>query len=1158
MPEKTSPNTEPKKIERSRKIAEIVLEHPEFKYSDIEAPTSQETREKFNRRALEIFSKIEVVVHGMEARDRETGEQRLAQRGDMDGEAALGLLRMALKQAGLKIKEVTYVQKGATGLGGKMLIDTGGKNGIVIEKNKDGTVTIYFDHHSPEFSTEPTSATQLMYEGLTASDLLQEEPYLNNLVEFVTQADNLTWPDSYYEKYQDYDKMLVGLWNHVQFAHLEQFFKDGKSPTDILTPEEIAKYNLQKSSEAQKLKIKKSLEVLPDLEKAGFVVETEKYGKILIDFGRRLPNGTIAAKYRGYDGYISWHPNDTGFFITVPGKDIAEDFGQGVKVRGSMHLKNPKYDPSPRTLTLTEVLNKMSGGKLKPKGLLKKYLDFEKKNVYNKDTVVEPRPTTSELPPSEVIENLLDELDDLLASQKSTLPEYDEALEVIREAEDLSLSDPLVALEHLHNSEFLDDVFSEDMYDKALGAIKARQGTPAAAAPTMPTPPPIEGVTTPPTPPAPQPVEQAPTITPGTEANIDFVAARIDQINKEIADLNKDLSEKVLRWSETQEKKKKREELWEEKGGLLGHPLEEWEKWSEEQVDRFIKTQEGPQDRKALSGDFKEPGPALKPLGIEKSYWEDVKNKMSRSGQPLEASENQGEELESARQEIRNTDYALFQKREYLTEVDKMIAHAKTTGRGAPGIGPEGLAYWENEAKKTKREIKKLEKELESLWSKIPQNDSLRTEVLPTQVPPIPEDPLAQEPSPKPSPDVLGEQQIRPEGSAPPEPLPITAGELREMKKEQKDKQENRKGFRDLARGFFNKFKKEEVPPPVSPEAGPTLKDRANVAMIVRSNQLNGWFKERVKSLFIPVGKKDIPIPTIIGGETQQAEMLRQGTKQAAHTAEAYSDLIKKEITINDTEEINKELREIEKRTGRTLIPLEYGPAFQASLEVRVQENDSYIETIVAETLNKLRDSLAKARGQATSENVLTQARQEEIGNDLRTRLQDLRKNRVAIDAKSFTKLMREVLDRRYYLRYFYDISKVLAFLGIAFYRSMGDGSVPQPGMPGPEAGLPPAPIGESPDIQMRWMDDHLWQEATEILNEEGVTNPTNGQIQAVDNALSVANNVKVIDPSTGQAIWPDTINGEVIDRIMQAGPVDATEAVKLARDIASGNVIIN
>ena len=112
--------------------------------------------------------------------------------------------------------------------------------------------------------------------------------------------------------------------------------------------------------------------------------------------------------------------------------------------------------------------------------------------------------------------------------------------------------------------------------------------------------------------------------------------------------------------------------------------------------------------------------------------------------------------------------------------------------------------------------------------------------------------------------------------------------------------------------------------------------------------------------------------------------------------------------------------------------------------------------------------------------------------------------------------------------------------------------------MPGPEAGLPPAPIGESPDIQMRWMDDHLWQEATEILNEEGVTNPTNGQIQAVDNALSVANNVKVIDPSTGQAIWPDTINGEIIDRIMQAGPVDATEAVKLARDIASGNVIIN
>ena len=123
----------------------------------------------------------------------------------------------------------------------------------------------------------------------------------------------------------------------------------------------------------------------------------------------------------------------------------------------------------------------------------------------------------------------------------------------------------------------------------------------------------------------------------------------------------------------------------------------------------------------------------------------------------------------------------------------------------------------------------------------------------------------------------------------------------------------------------------------------------------------------------------------------------------------------------------------------------------------------------------------------------------------------------------------------------------------------MGDQELPAVAEPGgSDVELPPLPgIDDSPELKMRWMDEHLWTEAKEILGEEGISNPTNAQIQAVDNALSVANNVKVIDPATGQAIWPQTVNGEIIDRVMQAGPIDASEATKLAKDIFSGKIII-
>ncbi len=809
------PETKRKQTRRSQEMADIILGHPEFNYKDIEAPTSEETREKFNQRAREIFSKIDVVVHGM-GKKVETGKEK--QRGDIDGESALGLLRLA---GILDPKKVKYIAKGES-VPGTMHIDTGNRNGIIIEKEKDGTTTIYFDHHSPEFTLEPTSATQLLYEGLTAADLLKEEPYLDKLVEFVTQVDNLSYPENYYEKYPDYDKMLIGLWSHIKFAHLEQFFKDGKNPTDILIPEEIKKYGLQETAKAQKINIERALKVLPEIEKDGLIIETDKYGKIVVDIGGRLrPAGTIPSKYYGCDGYINWDSSNGEFFITVPGQDIDENFSQGIKVRGSMWLK-PLDDPSPRTITLTEILTKLSEGKLNPTGKLKKYLDTEKTSVYNKDTVAEIK-KTPEKPKSQVVEKLLDDLDRSLADKANTagldLKDYDLAMQELDKARDLNLTNPKEALDHLLLSDLLMDigVMTNDLYDQKIKELETEQGE------RIPTPEPSEPI------PdilgdQPRQVEPAPTgpetetkiktetrtetetKTTGTEHEVETETevetispapdntARLAEIDQQINEINKRLSEEVLKWSEAQKLKQERENLWTEKGNLLGHKLEEEEKWSDEQIDRFIKANGGP----------------AKPLGIEKAYWEDLKKKRAERAAGREGIEP-AEESEKIKLDLE-------QKEIELKKIEYMIFNAKATAKSRPGTGPEGLAYWQGEWDKKAAEIEELENKLSpaakpkltrkrkpALVTENPSPEVLQPEpARPDTEPPQPPTPepapnpseITQTPEPPPTPeptieppsepmpDILGDQPIESESKPEPSPIPIEP-ESQETKKEQ-------------------------------------------------------------------------------------------------------------------------------------------------------------------------------------------------------------------------------------------------------------------------------------------------------------------------------------------------------------------------------------
>lgn len=1121
-----------KKVRRSQEMANIVLEHPEFKYKDIQAQTTKGVGEKFDKKTREIWSQIEIVIHGMEK--WVDGKQELKKRGDLDGKGFLGLLRLA----GLKPKKIEYISKGAA-VPGKMHIDTGGRYGIVLEKEKDGkTTTIYFDHHSAELEI-PTSATQLLYEGLTASGILKKDVHLNELVRFVTQADNLSYPEEYYKLYSESPRTLVGLWYHIKFRHLLDFFIDNKKPTDILTDAELKKYHLEKTSKnkLEKNNVAKSLAILKEMEQTGLIIETEKYGKIAVDLDKRIPDGTIAAKYYGCNGYIIWESNEVGFFVTVPGRDIAENFSQGVKVRGSMWIKNPYSDPSPRKITLTEILTKLTSGKLNPTGKLKEYLDEEAKTIstqelstkkdpgYNVTNMTEVK-KLPETPKSKSVADLLDRLgaknNDNLDSKKITSAKFDEQLEFLDQAEELNYIDPIKAIELLADN----DLISPSESDEFLRQIRIELGE---------------------NPPASITKDIEPTSSPDIDSNKE---KEIAKAKAEIDKINRQLHEDVIQgWDKVQAMQKRRAELVEEIKSLGGDiPKKEI---TEEEIDRHIEEARNAArgTNRGLGGETpyhsimpSDTTPDGQEIGGGEDYWlgvkEDLKNKKRTVGEEAkkkkiqEKLEVEGkkrkEEIEKIKARIREINYILKQKYAYLNdEVAKKLAQAKDIAR-APSISSEELAYWKHEYDTTEKEIEPLKKELEKLNKKLPPEEISATQAQ-FAAPEVPQSPR---------PEVMPIPNI----SAEPEPLVVSPAEPKHVGSE-------------WGNWFKDKYKKLKE----------STRDKVDMAR-VRQSQIMDWFKERAKSMWGTPGTKTKYIP--IFGETAQAEILRRGTNVAARNAEEMAQQIKNEIdpnlNIDQAHEIANEITEtrdqLRKVTGHEeydFTSTELSEAVGNILLFRKKKNDLLIEDIIKRVTDTLKERISKVRGQATSRAVLTEGAMAEIEDQLRTKLKDIRNGQIGFDAKNFGKLMRETLDIKYWARYGYDLLKILAIGGlIHYYFQPGQQDTEQAIVSGDgfDINLPPE-ASETLDSKMEWMDKNLWITSKKLLADAGAVNPTNKQIQIVDTILSIANNVKVIDPTTGNVIWVETINGEILDRVMQPGFVDVTEAFKVAQEIAFGTL---
>ncbi len=368
----------------SIKGAEITLERIS-NYEELNAETEQKGDERFLQRTRELWK--EFAVHGTLQKNEKTREIFLTNYTDLDGKCALGLLELA----GINIKDIKYVNPGDYEEG-RINLDTGNKEGIIVEGK-----TVFIDHNG-EFSESNTSTAEKTYQLLVALGLLEKSKYLNNLVKFVNQIDNGNYPgaDKYFKNSW---KTVSGLNRFLDFKRLKRFFEQDKNPDPAreLSEAELRKYGFiyekkkrdvsgeSKSinySERQKDIAEKSHKALQDMEKGGLVINSDKYGKIAVEINdgaqRSNPGGYIAAKAYGCNTYVIWNASSKSFFVCADRK-LQEEFSQGKKIRDRMWIK-PMHDKSELTITLEEILSKMTDGKFAMTEEFEKHLG-KKENI---------------------------------------------------------------------------------------------------------------------------------------------------------------------------------------------------------------------------------------------------------------------------------------------------------------------------------------------------------------------------------------------------------------------------------------------------------------------------------------------------------------------------------------------------------------------------------------------------------------------------------------------------------------------------------------------------------------------------------------------------------------------------------------------------------
>ncbi|MDD5463998.1 MAG: hypothetical protein PHP62_02535, partial [Candidatus Moranbacteria bacterium] len=388
---KTKNETDAEKEERmkfSRAGAQITLQRVD-KWKDLKVDLSEKGENKGDKNFIKLTRKLwkEFAVHGRLEKNLDTGKFDILKYSDLDGKCCVELLRMAR----IDTANLEFVAPGSF-KEGKINMDTGGKHGVIAEDfDKKDAKTAYIDHHG-ENSPSNSSASAIMYKTLVDLGLLKKSDQLDKMIGFVTDIDSGIYPeiDKYFENSW---KTLYGMQRFIQGENLVQFFQRN---TDSNLNRELTEAELESCGlilkdksgkifdnkcEKQEKVAKKSKESLEKMEKDGFIITSVRYRKIAVSVesgipkDKTVPGGFLAARAFGCDTYISWNPKENKFNISakVP---ITEKYPQGLNVREIMWVKNDG-DDSELTVTLGEILNKMTDGKLVATGELKAYLEKE-------------------------------------------------------------------------------------------------------------------------------------------------------------------------------------------------------------------------------------------------------------------------------------------------------------------------------------------------------------------------------------------------------------------------------------------------------------------------------------------------------------------------------------------------------------------------------------------------------------------------------------------------------------------------------------------------------------------------------------------------------------------------------------------------------------
>lgn len=295
----------------------------------------------------------ELVIHGDTFRNKE-GQEVISLKPDLDGRGAIFLLELA----GVKYKKLTFVPKGES-VAGSFNIDTGERDGFDIE----GDGSIFFDHHGEKWAN-PTSATKMIYDFLVEKGHLERKEWIDNLANFITDIDNLSYPitdterkavgkshDNYFRK--EWFRSLYGLERKLSFEELvkaiEYFTKQRRNIDSPLSSAEIEGMEVMTKT-GEKVTLlslcDKTQEEVKDsdqgvafarkhMEQIGVREETDELGRILLNvtqrkieskeeknrlrktrYGNLVSLGFPIVKANGFDSYVIWNERDGSFFIT--------------------------------------------------------------------------------------------------------------------------------------------------------------------------------------------------------------------------------------------------------------------------------------------------------------------------------------------------------------------------------------------------------------------------------------------------------------------------------------------------------------------------------------------------------------------------------------------------------------------------------------------------------------------------------------------------------------------------------------------------------------------------------------------------------------------------------------------------------------------------